>query len=1181
MPFKSSRLRLILRILLALLLTLSAMSAGVFWLLQRNPQALAEHYIEQIAASTGLTITVESVNVALLPLPSLAVSNATVTGKGLSFTVAYATLRPDFLALLRGELLPRNITLLRPQFQGQVPVALANSLLIPAAPAPKAPPGGTNTSTGADAVSGKETGASARQTATAGNPAQVAAPTSAKASAKSPAKTSGKATPAPPSLPLQSQTQPSPAAAETPPLAASENQPSPVPRSSEGETSLQAWIAQLASGSGTQTSLLPGRFRLAISQGEVNLTGSDQTSLTATGLQCDIETEETTRLQGNLFCATAVLQPEGQPASRFDNLTIAGKTNLSAPLSSTPQLVAKGTLQLPIWLARLNFSVSLKADELGWSLANDLEAELRKDEVLLPAHITGTVGGSKGNNETVSLENLRLLLGPDEVSVNGTLHMGGPDMFLVEGRLLIKRASLTEWLGFARNLAPGLQVALDEVTLGSLDFSVDGKGLRVPHIDVTASGSRFLGSGGVASWAKPELVLDLKAETVNLGRAIPESVGIQPAEPRYGHGPLTPMPGTPVVPGEVGLDYNIRLGATLVNYGPIVINDALVVIKQGLVDQVTHFEDTLLLVDGTLYGGSVKGDTILGGSPDTPYAIRLHMRDVNGENLAKALPVMPVSGGKLRGDVDIMSQGRELDMFLGKLRGTVTVRAEKGQLRPPSNTSSKASLGAVNFKTLDVSLKARTAAWDQGRLGLEGQWNATLADEGIDADVALNGRLWFSGDGSGGGNMDFQGLPGTLKANVSAEKSFPPEGLQAQISGKFSCQAARNQLSVSEAHANMLGADITGSAQVGMGKDGLGWQGKISALIPDSTKTLRLLGAVSPNVPHPLRRVELDTTFKGDAASLSLTEFNAKVDQKTLSGSVALDWRKELALRFKLSMPQLDLDRYMGDKAGGSGESPKSKKSPESKPWDLRFMKAFSAEGEAHVGLLTLWKLHTQDLRLKVKMDNGNLRYESLGGKFYGSSLAAHGELQFNKGVSFANSLTIDNFDLAAASKDRGGSSALGGQTTIHSEMDADLTASGQIPAHLNGKWRFSVRNGFYQSRDKDGQLKGKATRFDASGSSGTVTHGLAKSGDFYLKGQDMTVTGGGWVDLNNETLDCNFTVNMKNLPEFPLRMYGSLDNSKTSIGAGKLLLNTIGGLTMGVVDVLGSVVEGTWKLFR
>ena len=111
------------------------MSAAVFWLLQRNPEALAQHYIEQIAASTGLNITVESVNVALLPLPSLAVSNASVEGKNFSFTVAYATLRPDFLALLRGELLPRNITLLRPRLKGELPVALSLPLPLRQRPA--------------------------------------------------------------------------------------------------------------------------------------------------------------------------------------------------------------------------------------------------------------------------------------------------------------------------------------------------------------------------------------------------------------------------------------------------------------------------------------------------------------------------------------------------------------------------------------------------------------------------------------------------------------------------------------------------------------------------------------------------------------------------------------------------------------------------------------------------------------------------------------------------------------------------------------------------------------------------------------------------------------------------------------------------------------------------------------
>ena len=902
------------------------------------------------------------------------------------------------------------------------------------------------------------------------------------------------------------------------------------------------------------------------------------------GLQCDIETTSVTRLRGNLFWNTAVLLPNGQPPARLNGLAVEGATDLTAPMQQTPQLTARGLLQLPNWLAQLNFSVKLNADARGWRVASSLEGDLRKDEVLLPVHLTGEAAVHDRADGVINLENLRLRLGPDDVGLNGMLRIGGPDEFNLDGRLLLRRASLTEWLGFARNLAPGLQVALDELTEGTLDFSMDGKGLRVPHIEVTAAGSRFVGSGGVASWAAPEVALDLKSDVVNLGRAIPESVGVQPPEPKYGHGPLTPMPGKPVLPGETGVDYNIRLGATRVNYGPIVIDDALVVIKQGLVDAATHLEDTLLLVDGSLYGGSVKGEAILGGSPDAPYSIRLRMRDVKGDTLARDLPVMPVVGGKLRGDVDIMSQGRELDMFLGKLRGNITARAEKGSLRPPNNAASKTSLSSFAFKTLDLSLKASTAAWSQGRLGLEGQWTASITDEGIGTNVSLDGRLWFSGDGSGGGNMDFQGLPGALSVALSPEKSFQPDGLQAQISGKFSCQAARNQLSVSEGHFAALGAEAHGSAQVSSGKDGLAWQGKLSAYFPDTAKTLHMAGGLNPKLPQALRRMEMDATFKGDSTSLTLSGIRAKLDQGDVTGSLGLDWRTNMALTFKLATAQLDLDRYLANQAGAGksqGESGKSRTNAENAPWDLRFMRAFSAQGEVQVGALTLWRMQTRNLHLKARHENGTLKFESQGGQFYGAPLSSRGYLTFNKGMTFANTLNIEGFDLAAASRDRGGSSALGGSGSIHSEVQADLTGPKQLPAHLNGKWSFSVHNGFYQPRDKEGKLKGKPTRFEASGASGTITDGIAKSSDFYLKGADLKVNGGGWIDLNKETLDCNFTVNMKNLPDFPMRLYGSLDNSKTSIGAGKLLLNTIGGITQGFVDVLGSVVEGTWKLFR
>mgnify|MGYP001125966875 FL=1 len=58
MFLNARRLRLFARIFLALFLLLSALTAGAFYLLQRNPQALAGHFIKELSARTCLRITV-------------------------------------------------------------------------------------------------------------------------------------------------------------------------------------------------------------------------------------------------------------------------------------------------------------------------------------------------------------------------------------------------------------------------------------------------------------------------------------------------------------------------------------------------------------------------------------------------------------------------------------------------------------------------------------------------------------------------------------------------------------------------------------------------------------------------------------------------------------------------------------------------------------------------------------------------------------------------------------------------------------------------------------------------------------------------------------------------------------------------------------------------------------------
>ena len=96
----------LLRVALITLLVLLMGLAAALWYVQRDPQGLLQSSLQDLQERTGLHITMESVDVALLPLPSLAVSNAVVQGAGLRFSVGYATLTPNFAKLLLGQFAP-------------------------------------------------------------------------------------------------------------------------------------------------------------------------------------------------------------------------------------------------------------------------------------------------------------------------------------------------------------------------------------------------------------------------------------------------------------------------------------------------------------------------------------------------------------------------------------------------------------------------------------------------------------------------------------------------------------------------------------------------------------------------------------------------------------------------------------------------------------------------------------------------------------------------------------------------------------------------------------------------------------------------------------------------------------------------------------------------------------------
>ena len=67
----SRRLRLVARVMVASLLLAFMLLAGGVFLLQRHSQALTAHVLESFTAATGLQAEAASVDVVLLPVPSL------------------------------------------------------------------------------------------------------------------------------------------------------------------------------------------------------------------------------------------------------------------------------------------------------------------------------------------------------------------------------------------------------------------------------------------------------------------------------------------------------------------------------------------------------------------------------------------------------------------------------------------------------------------------------------------------------------------------------------------------------------------------------------------------------------------------------------------------------------------------------------------------------------------------------------------------------------------------------------------------------------------------------------------------------------------------------------------------------------------------------------------------------
>ncbi|MDR3320356.1 MAG: hypothetical protein LBS77_05450 [Desulfovibrio sp.] len=755
------------------------------------------------------------------------------------------------------------------------------------------------------------------------------------------------------------------------------------------------------------------------------------------------------------------------------------------------------------------------------------------------------------------------------------------DSFKLRGNLQIQRVSLSRWLGFGRIITPGLQWALNEVTDAVMDFSLDKKGLSVSSIVAHVSGARFTGTGGVKSWVEPVVVLDLKTDRLNLITALPEATGRLPDPPPFVHGTLTPVPDTILKPDETGVSYYIRLGAQILDYGPLLLTDAKVIIEEGKLDEAGR-PDTLLTAAAYLYDGSIMAQAVFGGDVQHPYAISAHFRDVNGEELASALSVLPVQSGRMRADVNIKSQGRSLEEFLEKLTGEVEVGVSHGVLRrisaqknahktSPDKSHSQSKIMDFTGLTLDLNLHSAVFDHEKSRLGLNGHWSSVLGRTDYSLRAELAGMLYFGGQ-EAGDTLHFQNRPGSLSLQFTGDSA---QNALVEIKGNFSCLSDKWQVSVSGGRLSAPGIDAEGDMRFFEDGDSLAYKGTVSTHSLNPARMAGFAGSRNSRFWNSVRTLSLMANVKGNTKEIILDNLRVAMDNIALRGFFSAALGKQPSFEFRFVADELSLDRFFQD----SGV--KLKNYQNYQPWDLRFLRDTRAKGSLRVGRLKFRQFLLQDAQLPMTLENGRLTIDPVTARIYGGPFFGKSVLHFTQSLRFESTFTAEEADLASISRDIPTSTLLGGKMGFKLSLAGELTGVDPMSKAVNGIWRFAVSRGSYQKLDKNGVPKGSPTFYDMVQASGDIRAGVARGNDFTLHDKDIAMNGGGYVDFNTNILDCSFVINMKNLPDIPVRLHGNFKDSKITVNVGKVILNTLGGISKGVFDILGDVVQGAWKFIH
>jgi AsmA protein len=292
--------------------------------------------------------------------------------------------------------------------------------------------------------------------------------------------------------------------------------------------------------------------------------------------------------------------------------------------------------------------------------------------------------------------------------------------------------------------------------------------------------------------------------------------------------------------------------------------------------------------------------------------------------------------------------------------------------------------------------------------------------------------------------------------------------------------------------------------------------------------------------PVVLGKADAELKLAATPNEVKLSDIRLRLDDSAITGQLSVANFEQPAIRFELTLDQIDADRYLPPPAPDAQATPvppTAAAAAAANELPLETLRALDLAGSFRIQTLKAFQLRSSDALFTLKAKDGLVRVNPAQARLYQGSY--QGDMTFDvrrDTPRISMDEKVSGVQAGPLLKDLMGEERLTGEANVQVKLSGSGATPETIRPSLNGNLAFAFTDGAVQGFDlvalldrANALLKGQPaptdtgpveTRFTEIRGTATVTNGLLRNDDLTANSPFFRVTGAGSTHLAEETID-------------------------------------------------------------